>query len=109
MEGFKPANNNEKGESAESLEAWRELKDEASVKAVEILTQQGLEADIETASAEELEQIVAQLPSLIEELSYDEAGEVKNENRYLARALSVYLEKAVRKQKYEEIELPQVA
>ncbi len=108
-----PNHENHKGpeqdENIAALDKREELKNNAPAEAVAFITEHGLEADVSNASPEEVSALVEKLPGLIKELSFEEGGKLKNENRYLAKALSMYLEKAKRQKEADEIELPLAA
>ena len=99
-------NKPEREGNVEDFNVWKELRDSAPQKAVEVLTEKGLEVDIENASLEEVEQLVATVPEIINTLSENEEGEVQNENRYVVRELGVLLNKAQLKKKYMEAPIP---
>lgn len=73
---------------------FRELQEQGQEAAINVLNENGLAENLESASVEELEVLVEQLPDLIEALSHDEYGDVRNENRYQAKALSNHLQAA---------------
>lgn len=82
--------------NVESLSNHREMKKVAEVDTIELLADRGLAENIKEATVEELEGLLVELPDLIAELTYDDAGDVRNENRYLVRTLSNYHEAAKR-------------
>lgn len=86
--------NNPENSSAEH--SHEVLKESADQDALEILAEHGFAEDLKTASAEELTELIEGLPALIDEYSVDDAGNVKNENRYLVRTLANHLEAAKR-------------
>lgn len=87
------ANNNEAPKSHEEVE---QLKAESIDKALDAISDLGLPDRVGDASLEELAMAIEELPALIQELSYNDAGEVANENRHIVKPLSIYLEKANR-------------
>jgi hypothetical protein len=95
--------------NVEVLSDWRERRDTAPDEAQKKLEELGLPATFESISKEDVERAVSQLPELIQNVSYDVNGTLINENKYVARFLSVYLEKARRMKSALEIELPLAA
>jgi len=93
-------------ENNENSDAWRERKESAPQEVLQLLAERGLDTDIESASKEELQTLAEQLQSLIDELSVDESGEVKNENRYLVRELSVFQNQVEQYRNYKNAPTP---
>lgn len=100
MEGFN--GNSERPKSSESFEDWRTLKMEAPRTAWQILRDRGLTNEIERATHEEIVNLCRELPSLIEEYSYNADGSVQNENRYVVEALARILHAVNKRREYEE-------
>jgi len=101
MEGFH-ANNNERQSSVESFEDWRALKMEAPKKAFVILRERGLNTNLESTQIDEVKLILAELPKIIEEYSYNEDGSVKNENRFIVEAIARFLKATDARREYLE-------
>jgi len=100
MEGFH--GNNERPKSVEGFDDWRTLKMEAPKKARQILRDRGLTNKIERASNEEIVSLCRELPTIIEEYSYNSDGSVQNENRYIVGALARILHAVNKRREYEE-------
>lgn len=101
----KAANDNQ-AENVEVPGVWRERKEKASEDTKALLEARGLATDVEKASFEELQKLVETLPTLIDELSYDSEGNLRNENRFLVQILSVYQNKAEKRLEYENAPSP---
>jgi hypothetical protein len=93
-----PANTNEAPRTHEQIE---QLKTDSLEKALDILSGFGLPGSVQSATPEEITAAVAELPSVIDELA---AG--GNDKRYIARPLSIYLEKAKRQHAVNSISEP---
>lgn len=81
----------------ENLSKWRENKKFAPERARTHLIEHGFPIDFVSASLPQLENLLHELPLLIDELSFEAPSVVKNENRYVVRALESHMHVA---QKY---------
>jgi hypothetical protein len=79
--------------SQEAKPGHEVLAAEASEKALAVLAERGLVTDPDQATLQDLDTLFTELPLLMHELSYNADGTVNNDNRYLVRELSVYLNK----------------
>jgi hypothetical protein len=104
FEGFKSTPPSQ--ENNENLNEWRERKESAPQEVLTLLAERGLMTEFESASPEELQVLAEQLQSLINELSVDESGEVRNENRYLVRELSIFQNQVEQYQNYKNTPTP---
>lgn len=86
FENLRVANSNEAPKEGE----WVELKEQAPAEVVSLLEKKGLPLSMEGVSLADAFETSEQVKALIEEVSYDEAGDVINENRYKARELGIY-------------------
>lgn len=100
---FSPEGAPEVDTNVEQFADWEQLRDNADAQARSLLEAHGLTVELDAATPEEMTYLIKDLPEIIDELSFNEDGSVKNENRFVVPKLAAHLEKAKRKRAYDAV------